>query len=78
MSEDTERQWLDTIEEMYGIRLAPGQLYINDRDWLYAGSEFICCNAQDGPENANQWTPQIAHFPRGLKTPALVASRRQS
>ena len=76
MQSELEQQWLDKIEQMYGVRLGPGQMHISQKGWLYAGSEYICANADKGPEEATQWTEQIAHFPRGLKTPALVSSRR--
>ncbi len=78
MNEEIEQEWLDKIEQMYGVRLGPGQMYITSKGSLYAGSEFVCANADKGPDEATQWTAQISHFPRGLKTPALVSSRRDS
>ncbi len=78
MTPELEQEWLDKIELMYGVRLGQGQMYVSSKGWLYAGSEYICANADNGPDEATRWTEQIAHFPRGLKTPALVSSRRDS
>ncbi len=78
MTPELEQEYLDEIEQMYGVRLGPGQMYISSRGVLYAGSEYICANAENGPSEAIRWTEQISHFPRGLTTPALVSSRRDS
>lgn len=67
MDEITEAKWLDAIEDMYGVRLGPNQLYV-DRGYVYAGSEYVATPGRSlDPEDATDWAKSIAHFPRGLK-----------
>ena len=63
--------WLDAIEDQYGVRLGPGQIY-DQRGQVYAGSEYVATlGSTDDPQDATQWSDSLNHMPRygkGIET----------